>query len=219
MMEFEFARLNMLKQQIMPFCLVSKPIAELIGVAKREQFVDAKFKQLAYADVEIPLPNNCKMFTPKMEAFILQHLQLNNKCKVLEIGSGSGYLTYLLACLAKFVYSFEIDENNNKLAVNNVVNQGANNISIVNKDGFENATNYAPFERIVVGGAVHSDLAFTVLRQQLSINGILIGFVGCELQQLVKIIRIDENNFKTEHLLETQVEFLYCEDSKPDFIF
>jgi len=220
-MEFEQIRLNMLKQQIIPFCLIERHIAELFANAKREQFIVPQLRWLAYADTEIILPNTTsKMFSPKIEAVILKHLELNKQCKVLEIGSGSGYLTYLMSALAKFVYSFESNEENSKFAIANLASQVVNNVSIMNKNGFTYAANYAPFERILVGGAVYDESILMPLKKQLAMNGILLVFVGDgQPQHLVKITRINENDFTREYILETQVEFLVCNDNKTKFIF
>lgn len=220
-MNFELARFNMVEQQIRPFNVKDNRIIGILTTIKREQFVLPEYKPLAFADVEIRLPSAGKMFTPKLDAFILQALELDGKCKVLEVGSGSGYLTSLIARLAKFVYSFETNEVNYKFAVKNLTNVGVINVSLINDDGFGRCVEYAPFDRIVIGGAVYSDRLLDGLKLQLNKCGVLLAIVGAKhVQKLLKVIRLGESKFEVQVLLETSLDYLEStEVYKEKFIF
>jgi protein-L-isoaspartate(D-aspartate) O-methyltransferase len=107
--DFEQARYNMVEQQIRPWEVLDQDVLDLLFTVRREDFVPAEHRALAFADLEIPLPNGYRMWTPKMEARVLQDLRLAPHERVLEIGTGSGYFTALLARSAAAVRSVEID--------------------------------------------------------------------------------------------------------------
>ena len=112
-MNTEKARFNMIQQQIRTWGVLDPGVLALLSVVKREDFVPAAHRDLAFADVEIPLKDNAApgqtMLAPRVEARLLQELAVKNTDKVLEIGTGSGYMAALLAAKAEFVYSVEID--------------------------------------------------------------------------------------------------------------
>src|SRR4051812_22284693 len=96
-MDFEQARFNMVEQQIRTWDVLDPEVLDLLFVVKREDFVPAEYRMLAFADLEIPLGNGYSMWAPKLEARVLQELRLSRGDRVLEIGTGSGYFTALLA--------------------------------------------------------------------------------------------------------------------------
>ena len=107
-MNFEQARFNMIEQQIRPWDVLDAHVLHLLSVVKREDFVPAPHKALAFADMEIPLPDGQCMLAPRVEARMLQDLAVQKHEKVLEIGAGSGYMAALLAHRAQHVISLEI---------------------------------------------------------------------------------------------------------------
>jgi len=107
--DIEQARFNMVEQQIRPWNVLDQGILDLLFAVKREEFVPAAYRTLAFADLEIPLRGSASMWSPKMEARVLQELALKPFEKVLEIGTGSGYFTALLGSVAGAVTSVEID--------------------------------------------------------------------------------------------------------------
>lgn len=107
--DYERARFNMVEQQIRTWEVLDQRVLDLLFAVKREDFVPALYKSLAFADLELPLPNGARMWTPKMEARVIQELMVEPADRVLEIGTGSGYLTALLASEAGDVTSVEID--------------------------------------------------------------------------------------------------------------
>jgi protein-L-isoaspartate(D-aspartate) O-methyltransferase len=107
--DYEQARFNMVEQQIRTWEVLDQRVLDLLFAVKREEFVPPAYKALAFADLELPLGNGARMWTPKMEARVVQELTLRTNDRVLEIGTGSGYLTALLASLSGDVTSVEID--------------------------------------------------------------------------------------------------------------
>ena len=108
-MDIEQARFNMVEQQIRTWEVLDQDVLDLLFAVRREDFVPAAYKLLAFADLEIPLGDGEKMWAPKMEARVIQELKLTPGESVLEIGTGSGYLTALLARLGARVTSVEIN--------------------------------------------------------------------------------------------------------------
>ncbi|MFZ5463647.1 MAG: protein-L-isoaspartate O-methyltransferase family protein, partial [Pseudomonadota bacterium] len=107
-MNIEQARFNMVEQQIRPWEVLDQEVLDLLFVVKREEFVPPAYRSLAFADLEIPLGHGQSMWAPKIEARVLQELQVRKSDRVLEIGSGSGHMAALLAARADQVYTVEI---------------------------------------------------------------------------------------------------------------
>ncbi|MBP6712182.1 MAG: protein-L-isoaspartate O-methyltransferase, partial [Propionivibrio sp.] len=133
-MNIEQARFNMIQQQIRPWEVLDPDVLDLLAIVKREDFVPAAHKDLAFADVEIPLKENAQasqiMLAPKIEARMLQALGIRNTDTVLEIGAGSGFMAALLAARAEFVYAVEIDPELVETARNNLKHAGVANVSV-----------------------------------------------------------------------------------------
>ena len=108
-MDFEKARFNMVEQQIRPWDVLDFDVLDALMEIPRERFVGSDFQGLAYADIEVPLPNGGKMLEPKIVARLAQGLKMTAADTVLEIGTGSGYATALLGKLAGKVVSDDID--------------------------------------------------------------------------------------------------------------
>ncbi|MFB0936796.1 MAG: protein-L-isoaspartate O-methyltransferase [Propionivibrio sp.] len=221
-MNTEKARFNMIQQQIRPWEVLDPGVLALLSVVKREQFVPAAHKDLAFADVEIPLKANAQlgqtMLAPRVEARFLQELAIKNTDKVLEIGTGSGYMAALLAAKAEFVNSVEIDPELVELARRNLQRAGVANVSVDQGDGSLGWDLYAPYDAIIVSASLPV-LPETLLRQ-LKIGGRLVAIVGEEPvmeAQLVK--RTDENAFSTVNLFETVVAPLVNAQQPSKFLF
>src|SRR5437588_12671808 len=107
-MDLEQARTNMVEQQIRTWEVLDQDVLDLLYVVPREEFVPPQHRALAFSDMQIPLPEGERMWEPKLEARVLQELDLNKADRVLEVGTGSGYFTALLAHRAAHVYSVEL---------------------------------------------------------------------------------------------------------------
>lgn len=206
-MDFELARFNMVEQQIRPWRVFDENVMALLGKIKREEFVQDKYRNIALSDVEIPLPNQQKMLFPRIEARLLQELKLNKQDKVLEIGTGSGYVTALLAKLTDFVYSVEIDALNKAFAIENLTKAGIKNISIIEGDGTHGLEAKSPFSKIFIGGGI--EYINESLKKQLKIGGKLVAIVGESIiKEAILLEKISENEFIETKLFETFVEQL-----------
>lgn len=216
-MNFELARFNMVEQQIRPWNVFDEKILKLLGTVKREEFVQEQYRNLALSDVELPLPNGQKMLFPRMEARLLQELTLNKKDKVLEIGTGSGYVTALLAKLTDFVYSVEVDSLNKQFAIDNLVKAGIKNVSVIEADGINGLENKAPFDKIIVsGGVAHIN---DQLKKQLRVGGRMVAIVGKQpIMHATLIEKVGENEYKETKLFETSVDTLIS-NSTENFTF
>ncbi len=207
MMDIEQARFNMVEQQIRPCDVSEKNLLDALLSIKREMFVLPQYKNIAFSDLEVPLPNGVKMLCPRIDAMLLQALELNKKDRVLEIGSGSGYVTALLARLSEFVYSMEIDEQAKQFATRNLTYAGINNVSVVCGDGHFGLANSSPYNKIFIGGALEK--IPMELKQQLLIGGILVGIIGEEaVMHAVKVVRVGDNEYAEIKLFETATDYL-----------
>ena len=153
-MNIEQARFNMIEQQIRPWNVLDQDVLDLLHVVKREQFVPQAYQNLAFADVEIPLPGGEAMFNPKVEARILQEIAVKKHENVLEIGAGSGYMAALLAHKARHVTTVEILPETKALAEQNLAKAGVANVTVELGNGAEGWPQGAPYDVIVVSGAL-----------------------------------------------------------------
>jgi len=131
----EQARYNMVEQQIRTWDVLDQRVLDLLFVVKREEFVPQQYRAIAFADLEIPLGNGQSMWTPKVEARVLQELALRDTDHVLEIGTGSGYFAALLASEAASVHSVEIDAALAKSAAAKLARAGRTNVRVEVGDG------------------------------------------------------------------------------------
>src|SRR5258706_6402053 len=130
-MNIEQARFNMIEQQIRPWDVLDQGVLSLLAVVKREDFVPAAYKALAFVDTEVPLPAGQCMLAPKVEARLLQELAVHKHERVLEIGAGSGHMAALLAHKAQHVTTLEIDAGLAEFARANLARAGVTNLSVL----------------------------------------------------------------------------------------
>ncbi len=160
-MNFEQARFNMIEQQIRPWDVLDQSVLQLLANVKREDFVPLAYKQVAFTDIEIPLQPGGKdglcMLSPKVEARMLQDLAVHKHEKVLEIGTGSGYMAALLSHKAQRVISLEINEAQAQTARANLQKAGIHNCDVRVVDGSKvDLLVDGPFDVIVLSGSVAS---------------------------------------------------------------
>ncbi len=177
-MNLEQARFNMIEQQIRPWNVLDAQVLHLLGVVKREDFVPIAHKALAFVDMEIPLDGGQTMLAPRVEARLLQDLAVQKHEKVLEIGTGTGYMAALLAHRAQRVISLEINPTLAASARANLQRAGIHNAEVRVTDGALGAPAEAPFDVILLSGSVaevpHGLLAC------LKLGGRLAAIVGDE---------------------------------------
>ncbi len=179
-MNFEQTRFNMIVHQIRPWHVLDATVLDILSVVRREDFVPAAHKALAFADMELPLraggePGQC-MLAPKVEARMLQDLAVQKHEKVLEIGTGSGYMAALLAQRAQRVISLEIDPELAALARANLQKAGISNVEVRQADGAKGVPVEAPFDVIVLSGSV-AEVPHKLL-ELLKTGGRLMAIVG-----------------------------------------
>ena len=185
-MNVEQARFNMIEQQIRPWDVLDAHVLELLAVVKREDFVPPAFRALAFADMQIPLSDNEAgiaagqvMLEPRIEARILQDLQVAKHEKVLEIGTGSGFMAALLGHRAQRVLSLEIDNGLAAFARANLQRAGVLNVEVRVADGATaDLSAEGPFDVIALSGSV--GMVPERLVQMLKPGGRLMGIVGGE---------------------------------------
>jgi protein-L-isoaspartate(D-aspartate) O-methyltransferase len=197
----------MIEQQIRPWNVLEQDVLDLLHVVKREQFVPAAYANLAFADVEIPLPGGESMFNPKIEARILQELHLKKHEHVLEIGAGSGYMAALMAYQAKQVTSVEIAPELKALAERNLANAGIKNVTVVEGNGASGWEAAAPYDVIVISGGLEN-MPESFLKQ-LKVGGRIVAIIGqAPAMSCVLVTRVSEAAYDTVTVFETNVKML-----------
>lgn len=175
-MNIEQARFNMIEQQIRPWEVLDTSVLALLALVRREQFVQPAHRDLAFMDMELPLPEGQCMLAPKVEARLLQELALHKHERVLEIGAGAGHMAALLAHKAQHVISLEIRPALAALATANLRRAAVVNAEVRVADGARGLPGEAPFDAIVLSGSVAA--LPDALLAQLKPGGRLIAIVG-----------------------------------------
>ena len=213
----ELARSNMIEQQIRPWDVLDPKILDTFEKVSREHFVAEDQKDMAFMDFEIPLGHDEYMLSPKIEGRILQALDLRPTDSVLEIGTGSGYLTACLAHLSSAVFSVELHQDLTDQAKARLESQSIDNVTLWTGDaahGWLKAPKY--YDVIVVTGSIPSyDQCF---EQQLKVGGRLLLVVGnAPVMQAMLITKISESSFSRESLFETVLKPLVGRERKNVF--
>lgn len=204
-MNIEQARFNMIEQQIRPWEVLDQDVLNLLSIVKREHFVPAAYVDLAFADLEVPLPNNQHMLAPRVEARVLQELAVKKHESVLEIGAGSGYMAALLAHRAQKVLTVEIDTELADFARANFVKNGVLNAEVAQGDGSRGWAANAPYDVICVSGGL--PVVPQELLEQLKVGGRMAAFVGgAPVMEAQIITRMDEKQYRIASVFETYVE-------------
>ncbi len=215
-MNYEQARFNMIEQQIRPWEVLDNQVLSLLAIVKREDFVPLAHKALAFVDMEIPLtsklqqhPDQC-MLAPKVEARILQDLAVQKHEKVLEIGTGSGFMAALLGHRAQQVITLEIDAALAETARGNLQKAGLHNVEVRTGDAAAHIAKAVsgtdplggPFDIIVLSGSVVE--VPSALLSMLKIGGRLSAIVGSEpVMRATLITRVDQEAWRTVQAWDT----------------
>lgn len=217
-MNHELARFNMVAQQIRPWNLHDEEVLERFGLVHREDFVPEAWRDMAFADLEIPLPCGARMLPPKIEAHLLQALQSRRHARALLVGAGSGHLAALLAVHAERVLAIEIEPELVELARANLTRAGVRNVMVELGDGSRGWPEQAPYDAIVLAGALPTLPAEMIA--QLKVGGRLAGFVGeAPVMSLTVVHRRGEDAIEQRRLLETCVPPLVCPPAGERFVF
>jgi protein-L-isoaspartate(D-aspartate) O-methyltransferase len=200
-MNVEQARFNMIEQQIRPWDVLDQSVLSLLSLVKREDFVPAAHKALAFMDTEIPLPNGAHMLAPRVEARLLQELKVARHEKVLEIGTGSGYMAALLGHRAQSVITLEQDGEQAKAATEALKRNGVMNVKVREADGSQGLSAEAPFDVILLSGSVAA--VPQALLDQLKPGGRLAAIVGEQPMMRAMLYTRVGNEFRGEVLFDT----------------
>ena len=179
-MNFEQARFNMVEQQIRTWDVLDQDVLDLLYVVPREDFVPPAYRGLAFIDMEIPIGEGSgprqRMMPPKMEARIVQEVALKKSDRVLEVGTGSGYLTALMAHRAAHVHSVEIDPRLAEFGYGNLSRHGIDNVTLETGDAAHGWARHAPYDVVVLSGS--TPVLPPSFLEQLAPGGRLFAVIG-----------------------------------------
>ncbi len=207
-MNLEQARQNMIEQQIRTWEVLDRDVLQSLLAVRREAFVPAACRSLAFVDTEIPLPCGEHMLSPKLEARLLQEAALTGDELVLEIGAGSGYMAALLARHARHVVTVEIEPELKALAEQNLKAAGIGNVTVQQGDGARGWTGHgkqsAPYDVILLSGSV--PVLPDALLTQIRVGGRMLAVVGdAPVMSACLVTRTAEDAWDTHKLFETAI--------------
>lgn len=212
------ARFNMIQQQIRPWDVSDDRVLDLIARLPREEFVPAAYRNLAFADIMIPLGHGQVMMEPKVEARFLQELAIGPKDKILEVGTGSGYVTALLAASGANVTSVEIVPELSAAAKEKLAAHKIANVKLEVGHAAQGWAAGAPYDVIFVTGS--TPVLPEEFKQQLAIGGRLAVVVGVAPIMEAKLIRrLSEQAFEDVSLFDTSLPPLVNALKAPQFVF
>lgn len=196
----EQSRFNMIEQQIRTWEVLDPVVLDLLKQLPREDFVPTQYQGLAFADLEIPLGEGRLMLSPKIEGRILQALAIKKTEKVLEIGTGAGYLTALMALQAKHVDSLEFNSKLSAAAAKRISSHKIKNVNLKLVDGV--AQNKGSYDVIVLTGSL--PVYPVEIERHLAIGGRMFVVVGDEpAMEALLVTRVTKDAVKHNVLFET----------------
>ena len=217
-MDIKQARKNVIEQQIRPWGGLNVRANQALSDIPRENFVPEEYFSLVFADIEIPLVGGAKMFSPKIEGRILDSLDIQGHETVLEIGTGSGYFTSVLAKLSQSVVTIELDEQLSELAQNKVKELNLNNITFINDDALAYNFDNEQYDTIVIGCSLpnKNENFFRLLKP----GGKLFMVVGAINQMQATLVqRTNENEWQSKSLFETHLDYMKGTEPSVKFAF
>ena len=217
-MDLEKVRFNMIEQQIRPWDVLDDTVLSLLQRVKREEYVPEAYRAMAFMDLEIPLGQGETMLSPKVEARLVQELHIKPTDKVLEVGTGSGYMTALLASLAQHVHSIEIIPELSQTAAQKLAAHDINNVTLEVGDAARGWSRHAPYDVIVVTGSL--PVMPDELVTQIRLGGRLLAFVGTAPAMEARLTRLIEPGVTdSEVIFETEVRALKNAPQPAQFVF
>jgi protein-L-isoaspartate(D-aspartate) O-methyltransferase len=221
-MDLEQARTNMVEQQIRTWEVLDQEVLDLLYVVPREEFVPEKYRALAFSDLEIPIEPGVtageRMWQPKLEARVLQELAPRKSDRVLEVGTGSGYFTALLAQRAAHVYSVEIRPALAAFGRRNLERHGADNVTLEIGDAARGWPAHAPYDVIVLTGS--TPVLPKSFLDELNAGGRLFAVVGEAPAMKARFVTCAAPGaFRSVDLFETVIRPLVNAEQPPRFRF
>lgn len=217
-MSTQSKRINMIKQQLRTGDVLSPKIIALYEQIPRDEFVPNEFKPFAYSDMQIPLAHDQRMLTPLEEAKILQALNLSGTEVVLEVGTGSGFLTALLSRLCKHVLSIDYFASFTAAARQALAEHRCSNVTLETGNAAKGWLDKAPYDAIIFTGAMSS--LTESHRLQLLPGGKLFAIVGKSPAMQGQLHCLDHAGlWQSEVLFETNIPPLIDSESPINFVF
>jgi protein-L-isoaspartate(D-aspartate) O-methyltransferase len=217
-LDVERARFNMVEQQIRTWEVLDQNVLDLLFRVRREDYVPERHRALAFADMEIPLGHGETMLAPKIEARMLQELALHPGDKILEVGTGSGYMTALLASLGAHVYSVEIVPEFTASASAKLRAHSITNVTLDTGDAARGWDEHAPYDAIVLTGSV--PLLAEAFPRSLKPGGRLVAVVGEPPVMEARLITcVTGGAFRSTGLFETCIASLKNAPQPERFVF
>jgi protein-L-isoaspartate(D-aspartate) O-methyltransferase len=214
----ERARHNMIEQQIRPWEVIDPRVLDVLQAVPREAFVPGGYRGLAFADIEIPIGHGEVMLAPKIEAKLLQALAIQPTDRVLEVGTGTGYLAACLARLGGHVVTIDLYGDFTEQARGRLAELGIGNVEYLTGDVFTAEIAGAPFDVIAVTGSL--PLASERLEGLLNDGGRLFVVVGEPPAQEAQLVtRVREGVLRREGLFETVIPPLQNAPRPKAFVF
>lgn len=224
-MNIELARFNMIEQQIRPWEVLDQHVLSLLSTLRREDFVPPAMRAMTFVDTQIPLiegePDGPCMLEPKVEARLLQELHIQRHEKVLEVGTGSGFMAALLSHRAMQVFSLECRPELAQQARDNLRRNGIGNVNVTlvtAAEGTLGLPGEAPFDAIVLSGSVAA--VPCGLLEQLKIGGRLAAVIGDEPIMRARLFtRVSESSWAELDLFDTVAPRLQGFGEPSRFVF
>ena len=217
-MDIKQARKNVIEQQIRPWGGLNVRANQALSDVPRENFVPEEYLSLVFADIEVPLVGGAKMFSPKIEGRILDSLDIQGHETVLEIGTGSGYFSSVLAKLSQSVVTIELDEQLSELAQNKVKELNLSNITFIKDDALTYNFDNEQFDIIVIGCSLpnKNENFFRLLKP----SGKLFMVVGAINQMQATLVqRTNENEWQSKSMFETHLDYMKGTEPSVKFAF
>ena len=217
-MDFETARFNMVEQQIRPWEVLDQNVLDACLAVPREAFAPKQYQNLAYSDTMVEIGHGQFMMAPKIEARLLQALDLRASDRILEIGTGTGYLAALLATLGAHVTSVDLFDDFTARANENLRQNGIKNVKLHVGDALDGWSSATPYDVIAVTGS--SPARRKAIEEHLSIGGRMFIIIGAPpVMEAALITRVDEDTWSDEILFETELAPLIGAEPEPEFHF
>ena len=216
-MNIEQARFNMVEQQIRTWEVLDQQVLDLVSQMRREEFVPPQYRDLAFADIMIPLGHEQVMMEPKVEARLLQALSITSTDVILEIGTGSGFFTALLAKLGKHVYSVDIRPDFTESARRRLTECGIHNVTLETGDAANGWDKHGPYDVIAITGSL--PLIPKSFDLSLKPLGRMVAIAGTEpVMEVLLVMRDGREGWGRESLFETNLPAL-LHPKQPRFVF
>jgi protein-L-isoaspartate(D-aspartate) O-methyltransferase len=217
-MELEQARFNMIEQQIRPWDVLDQNVLDLLKQLPRENFVPSAYRELSYADIIIPLDHGQVMMQPKIEARMLQALQIHPTDRILEIGTGSGYVTALLSKAGGHLLSIDIFSDFTKACEKQLNEFGITNVTLETGDAAHGWQSDELFDVIAITGSL--PILPSGFQRMLNRGGRMFVVTGeTPVMEAILIRRVGEYEWSRECLFETELPMLKNASRPSQFVF